>query len=560
MRNAGPYARLKFAMDYWCALWFWPIDKADMLPSRSEFLNDLNLILVGTISTGKGQAKIGYDQLSLFDEENEELQLIHKINQIQGDDKSEVDLDSLCMLFSRFELVRTIANQNKFMHWELEFADLFAERGGFDLVIGNPPWVKASWNEVDILAEFLPYIEVKGLSANDIGKIRSDILDTVFKTKSYISEYVFASGQQCFLGSSCYYPELGKMSINLYKNFIPIGWSIAHRNGMTAFVHPDSVYDDPKGTVLREAIYKRLVHHFHFRNENKIFPIHNTRSFSVNIYKNGKVGIGFDSISNLFSVGTVDACYENEKYSEDIGIKDAFGNWNTFGNNDRILKITIDELKLFAGLFDGNDKYKSARLPVLQCKALLSVLKKMNSIKVSVKDIPGEIVSSEMWNERGAQGDGTIEKRTCFPNKIDDLILSGSHIGLANAFAKTPRRVCTSNKAFDEINTFIKKENYLPRTNYIISCDKQEYVERMVKNSKGIRHDAFYRLATRKMVDPLTERTLIAAIIPPYVGHINGLISTSFSKEEDLVNVASLFVSLPYDFFNQSNWQNKFIF
>ena len=38
MRNAGPYARLKFAMDYWCALWFWPIDKADLLPSRSEFL------------------------------------------------------------------------------------------------------------------------------------------------------------------------------------------------------------------------------------------------------------------------------------------------------------------------------------------------------------------------------------------------------------------------------------------------------------------------------------------------------------------------------------------
>ena len=35
MKNAGPYARLKFAMDYWCALWFWPIDKADLLPSRS---------------------------------------------------------------------------------------------------------------------------------------------------------------------------------------------------------------------------------------------------------------------------------------------------------------------------------------------------------------------------------------------------------------------------------------------------------------------------------------------------------------------------------------------
>ena len=31
-----------------------------------------------------------------------------------------------------------IAEQNHFMHWELEFADLFADRGGFDLVIGNP--------------------------------------------------------------------------------------------------------------------------------------------------------------------------------------------------------------------------------------------------------------------------------------------------------------------------------------------------------------------------------------------------------------------------------------
>ena len=32
--NASPYARLKAAMDYWCALWFWPIDQAHLLPSR----------------------------------------------------------------------------------------------------------------------------------------------------------------------------------------------------------------------------------------------------------------------------------------------------------------------------------------------------------------------------------------------------------------------------------------------------------------------------------------------------------------------------------------------
>src|SRR6185503_18508928 len=41
VRNSSPYRRLKLVMDYWCALWFWPIEKADFLPSRAEFLLDL---------------------------------------------------------------------------------------------------------------------------------------------------------------------------------------------------------------------------------------------------------------------------------------------------------------------------------------------------------------------------------------------------------------------------------------------------------------------------------------------------------------------------------------
>ena len=33
-RTASPYRRLKLVMDYWCALWFWPIEAADRLPDR----------------------------------------------------------------------------------------------------------------------------------------------------------------------------------------------------------------------------------------------------------------------------------------------------------------------------------------------------------------------------------------------------------------------------------------------------------------------------------------------------------------------------------------------
>ena len=233
MRNAGPYARLKFAMDYWCALWFWPIDKADMLPSRSEFLNDLNLILVGTIPTGKGQARIGYDQLSLFDEDDEELRLIHKINAIQGTDKSEVDLDSLCMLFPRFELVRKIANQNKFMHWELEFAELFAERGGFDLVIGNPPWVLLKWNEQDILSDLNPSFAIKDLSASASKILRERELCEIKKKKEYLFEFENISGEQLYLNAMVNYPELVGMKANLYKCFLPLAWMLKKQGPVT---------------------------------------------------------------------------------------------------------------------------------------------------------------------------------------------------------------------------------------------------------------------------------------------------------------------------------------
>ena len=73
MKNAGPYARLKFAMDYWCALWFWPIDKADLLPSRSEFFFDMSLILEGTLASVNVDeyAKVG--QMSLFPTEMEQM-------------------------------------------------------------------------------------------------------------------------------------------------------------------------------------------------------------------------------------------------------------------------------------------------------------------------------------------------------------------------------------------------------------------------------------------------------------------------------------------------------
>lgn len=216
MRNAGPYARLKFAMDYWCALWFWPIDKAELLPSRSEFLFDMSLILEGTTravvvtdaTTDKKQTR---GQLSLFPTEMQQLET-EILNLYEG--MGEVDIPALRRQSPRLNLAAGIAEQNKFMHWELEFADLFAERGGFDLILGNPPWIKVTWNEKDYLSEALPIIEIRKETASSVNKMRDSILGTRVDVNAFMQEYSVTAGIQAFLGSICNYAILAGSSIN----------------------------------------------------------------------------------------------------------------------------------------------------------------------------------------------------------------------------------------------------------------------------------------------------------------------------------------------------------
>ena len=59
-----------------------------------------------------------------------------------------VDLDELRKNHEHLDIANRIAKEQKFQHWELEFADVFEEKGGFDLMIGNPPWLKMTWTDI----------------------------------------------------------------------------------------------------------------------------------------------------------------------------------------------------------------------------------------------------------------------------------------------------------------------------------------------------------------------------------------------------------------------------
>ena len=550
MRNAGPYARLKFAMDYWCALWFWPIDKADLLPTRSEFLFDMSLILEGTtksvlVTDVVNDKKNIHGQISMFPTEMQKIEA--EILDLYSD-IGEVDIPALRKQNPRLDLAARIAEQNKFMHWELEFADLFAERGGFDLIVGNPPWIKITWNEQSVLSDRQPMFAVKKLSASETAKYRTETLQVADIRQLYFAEFEEMSGEQNFLNAVQNYADLKGQQTNLFKCFLPQAWMYNAKCGVSAFIHPEGVYDDPKGGALREKLYSRLRKHFMFANERKLFPeVDHHTQFSLNVY-GGPLMVSFDTISNLYDAKSIVECFEGDSTLPVPGIKDVNGEWNVQGHPARIIHVTKKELAVFAKLFDGSDNWKQAKLPVLHTRDLVSVLSRFAEQEYTLANISEHISVTQMWDETNAQKNGIISRNVRFPEKMIDTIYSGPHIFVANPLFKTSRRVCKLNSDYDNIDLTALPNNYTQRTNYE-PCDAKNYAMAVPETSWGAKCNDEYRILFRRMLNLGGERTLIGAIVPPHSGHISTMISISFQDLQDEIMVAGLLFSLPYDAF-----------
>jgi methylase of polypeptide subunit release factors len=547
VRNSSPYRRLKLVMDYWCALWFWPIEKAHLLPTRDEFLMDLSLIIEGDVY--EPQAQQG-SQLMMFAETaptEEQLKLV--------DEFGFVDVSRLCREVPRLELVAKLAAHFRFHHWELEFADLFATRGGFDLLVGNPPWIKLEWNEGGLLGDYEPLFLLRKLSASDVAKIRQETIEKRSLKSEYLGEFVEMTASQNFLNAKQNYPLLEGTQSNLYKCFLPAGWTLASPAGCLGFVHPESVFDDSSSERLRVPVYQRLLYHFQFQNEFTLFVgtnDHGRMRFSLNVYGPPKASVSFVTMSNLFWPSTIGECFLHDGSGVTDGIKDVSDSWNTKGHQSRIITVTDQQLALFARLYDSpRTKPLMARLPAVYCTPLVGVLEKFAAPAVRLENSGQQYLATEMWHETSAQKDSTISRKTCFPKASDDWICSGPHFFVNQPFYKTPREVCEANMHYDSLILEELPDSYLPRTNYTRGLQPFEYRERTPElpwNSSLAITDCF-RLFARRQLNQNGERTLITAIAPKAIAHIHPVLSITFEHTQALLKFQALCSSLPFDFF-----------
>lgn len=561
-QESSAYQKLRWVMDYWCALWFWPIDQAAELPDRADWLFEIETLLDGVVQTSaeaqsepaaSGQLDLGLDPAA-----GEQMSLFSGSGVLQR--------NKLFAVLPRLQLVDEITHAQRFFHWDLEFSDLFAERGGFDLMLGNPPWLKVEWQEAGVLGDFEPEFVLRKLSAAKLTTLRDEAFAQYPALEAaWRSEYEGCEGTQNFLNALQNYPVLKGAQTNLYKCFLPLAWRLGAEKGVSGFLHPEGIYDDPKGGLLRAEVYPRLRAHFQFQNEKALFPIGNRNKFSINLYATAASEVAFSNIANLFMPQTIDGCF-NPSDKPVGGIKNDQDDWNLEGHPERILHVDKELLALFSSLYDEEGTPAlEARLPALHSIQLVDVLRKFAAQPKRLGDLQGEYLSLEMWHETNQEKDGTIKRQTQFPKTAEQWILSGPHFYVGNPLYNTPKPICETHKAYDSLDLLTLPDDYLPRTNYIPACDAEEYARRTPRVSwtepgedgpKKVTE--YYRLGLRKRLSQSGERTLIPTIIPRQIAHIFTVQSTAFKSLNVLTRASLVAYSICFDFFVKTTGQSDF--
>jgi hypothetical protein len=234
-RHSAPYFKLKMVMDYWCSLWFWDMRKAFDLPSREQFWNDItnildldtNKALDGMIEK-KGQQQLfeTATQFSLAIDVNTQTDGADQETGNKANDDSElfisavVEYTNRANLFDnnqRLQMVSDLAAKYFFFHPQLEFLEVFWERGGFDLIAGNPPWLKLQFEEKTVIAEKFPEIEIRNVSAPAIRQIQSKFFEDDRLKEIYYDDMIGTECTSVFLNAGQNYPLLVGQQTNLYK-------------------------------------------------------------------------------------------------------------------------------------------------------------------------------------------------------------------------------------------------------------------------------------------------------------------------------------------------------
>lgn len=548
--QSGAFQRLKLLMDSWCSFYFWRISAFQQLPSREAWLAAAE-VLLGCPSVQQESTRAMLD-IALGEQ-------IHLEELFQTTQQQLPDTQKLAEAVPWFGQARSIDNEQHFHHWELVFTEVLGpaiaavQPRGFDLMFGNPPWLRVAWDDAVIFKEMNPLLGVRNFQTDEI-KAQGNIgFNNDSNLENYMREFVHVAGIVSFLSGKCLYPLISGAKTNLYKNFIVRAWEQLSPDGVCGFIHDQGVFDEASATQFRKEYYRRLLAHFHFRNEKLLFKdVGNVKKFSLNIFRGEPDEPNFKAIFNLFDPTTVGKCQSSDGPTP--GLKLENGQLDLRGHSNRVIQINTNLLRLFSTLIEGqNTAEAGARMPLLHSVELIDVLGRYSDYGRSLDSVVKHYYPTIMFDESKSVRLKILnrsENPTYQVDCDDEFVFSGPHIYISNPLSKSPNTVSDSQRAYFDIDLTSIGNEYFPRTLYRPSNENTSKFESSIPVWEiiGKPITAKYRYANRKRAQPGNERTLIPAILPRGSSHIIGLYSLTFEDERTAVLFAASNSSIVADF------------
>ena len=175
------------------------------------------------------------------------------------------------------------ARSARALHWPLEFPDVM-QRGGFDVVLGNPPWERVKLQEEEFFA-----LRDQEIATAKNAAARKKLIAHLNETNPRLAQewqdaLRVAATESHFMRESGRFPRGGVGDVNTYAVFTDLAWQAVHPSGRAGLIIPNGLV---VGFTYREFLRqllseKSLVSFYGFENEDKIFKdVHNETKFGL---------------------------------------------------------------------------------------------------------------------------------------------------------------------------------------------------------------------------------------------------------------------------------------
>ena len=197
---------------------------------------------------------------------------------------SEADFETL------WRDARSIADRERFLHWEAAFPGVWHDwqdirpKGGFDAIIGNPPWDRIEQQEVEWFA-----IRDNEVALANTGAMRKALISRRVEEGNELAlEYEkvrnMAATMRALARSYGDYPLLSGGRINLYSLFVERAMSLVKPDGFVGLLTPSGIYADKTASEFFKSISTsgRIGGLFDFENRKIFFKdVHASFKFCV---------------------------------------------------------------------------------------------------------------------------------------------------------------------------------------------------------------------------------------------------------------------------------------